>query len=221
MAFDGNRGGDPARARTKVVSKISRALHDEAAPGADAAAAPLRAARGDSHHPPPAPHTELVGLAFASLRPALLRYLRGLLAAREDAEDVAQETCLKLLTIAEADLRFGTLRALAFKVATNLAYDRFRAQRVRGQASEAELDEMPSEAPPLEHVVGFEQGLALIKRTLLELAPRCRQVFLMRVHVGLDYGEIATQLGVSKRTVEREMAQALEACQRRLRGNDA
>lgn len=200
------------------MSKIFRAFREARAPGADGAAAAL-AARGGTAEPTPAPHTELVALAFASLRPSLLRYLRNLLAAREDAEDVAQETYLKLLTIAEADLRFGTLRALVFKVATNLAYDRFRAQRTCRSASDAELDEVPSDAPALEHVVGFEQGLALIKRTLLELAPRCRQVFLLRVHVGLDYEDIAAQLGVSKRTVEREMAQALDACQRRLRGN--
>ena len=165
-------------------------------------------------------HQELVALAFASLRPALLRYLRGLLAAREDAEDVVQETYLKILTVAAPQLRFSTLRALVFKVATNLAYDRFRARRVRGAASDAGLDELPSEAPSPEHIVDFEQGLASIKRTLLELEPRCRQVFLMRVHVGLDYTDIAARLGVSKRTVEREMAQALEACQRRLRGTE-
>jgi RNA polymerase sigma-70 factor (ECF subfamily) len=165
------------------------------------------------------PRNELVAFAFASLQPTLLRYLRGLLAAREDAEDIAQETYLKLAAIPEPDLEFGTLRALVFKIATNLAYDRFRARRVRGATSDAELDEVASDAPSLEHIVDFEQGLALIKRTLLELEPRCRQVFLMRAHVGLDYEDIAAQLGISKRTVEREMAHALEACQQRLRGN--
>jgi DNA-directed RNA polymerase specialized sigma24 family protein len=42
----------------------------------------------------------------------------------------------------------------------------------------------------------------------------------MRAHVGLDYEDIAAQLGISKRTVEREMAHALDACQQRLRGNE-
>jgi RNA polymerase sigma-70 factor (ECF subfamily) len=203
------------------VSTISRARDLKQVCRSPTAAGPETAAQGAAR--PAAAHDanrELVALAFASLRPSLLRYLRGLLVAREDAEDVAQEACLKLLTIPAPDLRFGTLRALVFKIATNLAYDRFRARRVRGAAVDHALDEVPSDAPSPEHIVDFEQGLARVKRTLLELEPRCRQVFLMRAHVGLDYEDIAKQLGISKRTVEREMARALEACQQRLRGNE-
>jgi RNA polymerase sigma-70 factor (ECF subfamily) len=216
------RGGNARLGRITAMSRFSspsrqsmRAPHDAAversANGGMARAAAASAAVE--------PRNELVAFAFASLQPTLLRYLRGLLAAREDAEDIAKETYLKLAAIPEPDLEFGTLRALVFKIATNLAYDRFRARRVRGATSDAELDEVASDAPSLEHIVDFEQGLALIKRTLLELEPRCRQVFLMRAHVGLDYEDIAAQLGISKRTVEREMAHALEACQQRLRGN--
>jgi DNA-directed RNA polymerase specialized sigma24 family protein len=43
-------------------------------------------------------------------------------------------------------------------------------------------------------------------------------VFLLRTSHEWSYEEIAERLGVSKRTVEREMQAALEACQRELKG---
>jgi DNA-directed RNA polymerase specialized sigma24 family protein len=88
-----------------------------------------------------APHSGVVGLKIspacssASQR-SLLRYL---LARREDAEDVAQETYVKLLGAAGLEQSEARVRAFMFKVATNLAYDRFRRRRVRGQQDDAEL----------------------------------------------------------------------------------
>ena len=60
----------------------------------------------------------------------------------------------------------------------------------------------------------------IVERTLLELPPRCRQVFLLRTSHEWSYEAIAERLGVSKRTVEREMQTALDACQRELRGGE-
>ena len=69
-------------------------------------------------------------------------------------------------------------------------------------------------------IVALEQGVAIVERTLLELPARCRQVFLLRVSHEWSYEAIAEHLGVSKRTVEREMQAALDACQRSLRGGE-
>ena len=66
----------------------------------------------------------------------------------------------------------------------------------------------------------MQQGVAIVERTLLELPARCRQVFLLRTSHEWSYEAIAERLGVSKRTVEREMQQALDACQRELRGGE-
>ena len=66
----------------------------------------------------------------------------------------------------------------------------------------------------------MEQSLAIVERTLLGLPTRCRQVFLLRVSAELSYEAIAERFGVSKRTVEREMQTALDACQRTLKEGD-
>ena len=166
------------------------------------------------------PRTELVTRVFMRFQLPLLRYLRELLARREDAEDVAQETYVRLVRAGTAPQSEMHIRATMFRAATNLAYDRFRQRRARGRHDDAELVEVPDEAPQAERVVAMEQAVAIVERTLLELPARCRQVFLLRTFHEWSYETIAERLGVSKRTVEREMQTALDACQRELQGGE-
>jgi RNA polymerase sigma factor (sigma-70 family) len=169
---------------------------------------------------PDDPRTELVTRVFVRFQRSLLRYLRDLLARREDAEDVAQETYVRLVRAGSLEQSEMHIRASMFRAATNLAYDRFRQRRAHGRQGDAELAELPDEAPHAERVVEMEQALRVVERTLLSLPSRCRQVFLLRTSHDLSYDAIAQRLGVSKRTVEREMQTALDACQRALRGGD-
>jgi RNA polymerase sigma-70 factor (ECF subfamily) len=160
---------------------------------------------------------DLVARMFERFRLPLLRYLTDLLSRRDEAEDLVQETYLRLMQV--ENIETGRVRALIFKVATNLAYDRFRQRRARGpHGDDALLEDLPAHDAAPERVVAFEQGVEIVKRTLLELKPRCRQVFLLRASAELGYEEIARRLGISKRTAEREMQHALEVCQRRLAG---
>jgi RNA polymerase sigma-70 factor (ECF subfamily) len=161
------------------------------------------------------PQRDLVARMFERFRVPLLRYLTDLLSRRDEAEDLVQETYLRLMQVDVVET--GRVRALIFKVATNLAYDRFRQRRARGPHGDASmLEDLPAHGPAPERIVALEQGVEIVKRALLELKPRCRHVFLLRTTAELGYDEIAARLGISKRTAEREMQHALEVCQRRL-----
>jgi RNA polymerase sigma-70 factor, ECF subfamily len=166
------------------------------------------------------PHVAFVTGVFVRFQRSLLRYLRNLLIRREDAEDVAQETYLRLVRASALDRSEVRVRAFMFKAATNLAYDRFRQRRSRGQHDAGDLYALPADAPATERIVALEQAVAIVESTVLGLPPRCRQVFLLRTAHECSYEEIAERLGVSKRTVEREMQAALDACQRRLGGGE-
>ena len=166
------------------------------------------------------PQRDVVARMFERFRLPLLRYLTDLLSRRDEAEDLVQETYLRLMQV--ESIETGRVRALIFKVATNLAYDRFRQRRARGpHGDDSALADLPAHDPVPERIVAFEQGVAIVKRTLLELKPRCRQVFLLRTTAELSYEEIAARLGISKRTAEREMQHALDVCQRRLGAEDS
>jgi RNA polymerase sigma-70 factor (ECF subfamily) len=156
-----------------------------------------------------------VSKLFERHRESLLRHLSGLLRRRVDAEDVLQETYARLLGVRHLDETGSRARAYLFKIATNLAYDRYRARTVESLDADDAAAASAEESP--EQIVDFAQGLEVVGKTLLELKPRCRQVFLLRAVEELEYDEIAAKLGVSKRTVEREMRHALDVCQNRLK----
>jgi len=148
---------------------------------------------------------------------ALKRHVIGLLGRTADAEDIVQETLSRLLDHDALERHEALARSYMYRTATNLVYDHHRR---RGQAS---LDDpalawcRQDEVEQPDAIVELDLALEAITSTLLALKPRCRRVFLLRTSEGLSYEAIAERLAISKRTVEREMKHALDACQRRLR----
>jgi RNA polymerase sigma factor (sigma-70 family) len=186
----------------RAASEASSAAHGCAAPTGEGSALAQR--------------RRYVQQLFERYRRPLLRYLSGLLGRRADAEDVLQEAYARMLAVSELDDEPSRARAYLFKIATNLAYDRFRARKcMLDDAGEATELGDPHGTP--DEIVDFEQGLEAVRSALLGLRPRCRQVFVLRAAEELSYEAIAARLGVSKRTVEREMKHALDVCQNRLR----
>src|SRR4029079_329382 len=98
------------------------------------------------------PTQDLIARLFERFRVPLLRYLTDLLARRDEAEDLVQETYLRLMQI--ENIEVGRVRALLFKVATNLAYDRFRQRRSRGpHGDDEQLAELAADQPAPDRVV--------------------------------------------------------------------
>jgi RNA polymerase sigma factor (sigma-70 family) len=164
-----------------------------------------------------AEHAVFVQTLFERYRAALHRHVSGLLGSWADAEDIVQETYARLLGCHELEPVEPRARSYMFRVATNLAYDRYRRPREQSLDDGSVVSETLSIIDGPDAIVGMGQALEGITRTLLQIRPRARQVFLLRAAEGLSYEAIAERLGVSKRTVEREMKHALDACQRRLR----
>lgn len=126
---------------------------------------------------------------FESLAPALLRYLRRLTGSRSDAEEILQDTFLKLHVACSHGTEFENMRAWVFRVATNAARDLDRERRVRARASRVE--KRPN-------VVDFEEGLQrrhLTRAVLRGLPRRMRQVLLLWSE-GFSYREMAEITGV-------------------------
>jgi RNA polymerase sigma-70 factor (ECF subfamily) len=162
-------------------------------------------------------HAAYVQHLFERYRTALHRHVGALLGSWADAEDVVQEAYSRLLAFAELEHVDARARSYLFRVATNLAYDRHRRPR------EHSLDALPGGPDSLAVIDGadglldMDRALEALGQALLALRPRSRQVFLLRTAEGLGYDAIGERLGISRRTVEREMKHALDSCQRRLR----
>lgn len=151
------------------------------------------------------------------LGPGLRRYLQRQLGSADAAEDAAQETFLRMLRYRDR-CEEGEIRALLFRVAASVVADRRRHARTHYAKDHCDLDdqELISEEPQPERTLAGSQELALLKRAILALPPRCREVFLMHRFEGLSYREIGHRLGTSERTVENQIAHALAVCRRAL-----
>lgn len=129
----------------------------------------------------------------------------------QDAEDLSQETWLRLVPYQACDdIRHP--KALLLRIATNLAIDRFgrRAKRGRLVDEVSKLDgwgiELPAQTDEL-----------LARQIVLGLPQPLRDVFVLSRVGGLTNGQIAEQLGISPKTVEWRMTKALAHCAAQLR----
>lgn len=146
------------------------------------------------------------------LRPSLLGYLAGLGLVREEAEDVIQESFLRLLAQDDAPSHGNHLRAWLFRVAHNLAMDRFRSSTYRTALSGVDVADLDQEL--LDGSLGPEE-LAIQKQqwetarqAIDKLTEKQKHAILLRSE-GLRYREISNVLGVSVKRVSELIQRAL------------
>lgn len=151
---------------------------------------------------------------FEAHRTALVAFLRRRTGNDADAEEIAQESYVRLLGYGYGDSRPPAVwRALLYRIASNQAVSHFRMRAVRQTDRQQSLEglELASETPSQERMVVAQQELEQVRRALAALPSKCRRVFLLsRVH-HKSYPEIARLCGVSVKMVEKHMSKALAA----------
>lgn len=161
---------------------------------------------------------ELVERLYERDSGVLLWYVASLTPSREDAEEAVQEAYLRLLTVPGLEHEETRVRSYLFKVARNLVCDFFRRRQARCEHLHTDIDavDLRSDEPGPDDVV--EEGICVeaVQATLERSLPRPRQAFLMHFDEQMTYQCIAEELGVSKKTVERDIAMVLELCRSRL-----
>ena len=157
------------------------------------------------------PRPGIVSALFHKHANRVRRTLGYRLRNEEDGKDAAQETFLRLWR----QERQGTLRADAVAylnaAAGTMAFE-FHRRRVayaidREEALEA--DDLPSATPGLDDSLHWRGALTAFVAGVESLPEQMRDVFLLHHLKGLTYPQIAAKLGISLRTTERHMEQAL------------
>jgi len=137
--------------------------------------------------------------------PAVCRHLTCLLGSRAAAEDVAQETFIRLYQTPPREP--SNLGGWLARVATNLAFNRLRSENSRCRREVgAGLAEVASEAGPEEVLLRGEE-IALTRQVLELLPERDRACLLLRFS-GMDYAAIARATGIKQSSVGTVLARA-------------
>lgn len=132
------------------------------------------------------------------------------------AHDALHETFLRLDRVTDADTIRNPVDYI-FRIALNVAKDRWRAQSRRvGTSDIAELLDINDETADTVRIVEARSEIEAFKRALAELPVRSRQVLHHISFEGRTAQQVAAQLDVSVRTVEGDLKQALQHCADRL-----
>jgi RNA polymerase sigma factor (sigma-70 family) len=142
------------------------------------------------------------------------RYLMRRLLSAQRAQDLAQETYLRLLQVRDHDLILAP-QAYLFRIASNLVYELEKRERSNPVIFDSRLVEDSSErtrdpraTEPSEHL-GVQQQLAAV---LARLPPLYAAILLMKRRDGLSTSEIACQLNLSIHTVKKYLFRAVASC---------
>ncbi|MBP2547644.1 RNA polymerase sigma-70 factor (ECF subfamily) [Neorhizobium galegae] len=151
--------------------------------------------------------------------PRLLALASRMLGDAAEAEDVAQETFLRIWKQAgswrQGRARFDTW---AHRVALNLCYDALRKRR---DVLVAEPPEQIDDAPlPDDGVVGREAESRRVERALQAIAPRQREAIILVYYQEMSNIEAAEVMQVSVDALESLLSRGRRALQAILKGED-
>lgn len=154
---------------------------------------------------------------FSKHRECLRTFLRYRTRGVEDVDDIAQEVFVRLARMPDLEERLPSEgrdnKAFILTVANNLVVDLERRKAIRRENLLESLDGSPAfesyEISP-EVMVSGMQELSVVEKAILELPVKWRTAFVLSRFKYMSYKEIADRMGVTTRTVENYMSNALE-----------
>lgn len=143
---------------------------------------------------------------------AAFNLARWLLRSRADAEDCAQEAMLRAYRFFPG-FRGGDARAWVLQIVRNTCYSLMEKNRPGEQATE--FDERVHGAAVLtpEVLASVREDRERVARAMESLAPRQREVLVLRELEGCSYKEIATITGIPMGTVMSALSRARQQLQ--------
>ena len=145
---------------------------------------------------------------FERYHKKLYAYLMRLLNSKEDAEEIVQESFIKIWEMREEFIESYPFDALLFKIAKN-TFLNFTRKRVNRRVFEDHFQLINEiEAEKADDYVIFKETREIIRLIIDDMPPRRREVFIMRKVEGLSRNEISEKLGISIITVDSHLLKA-------------
>lgn len=163
--------------------------------------------------------TALAFAAGAGDRDALAAFVRATqrdvyrflshLCDRSEAEDLTQETYLRVLRGLPSFAGRSSARTWLLTIARRVAADQIRRRMTRPRTTTVEDWDIIAAASPAHRRSGFDEGI-LLRQLIAELEPDRRDAFVLTQVLGLDYAATAEVCGCPIGTIRSRVARARE-----------
>lgn len=143
----------------------------------------------------------------SEVRAWLRRHVRRL--TPSDVDDLIQDAYTRLCDVEYTRISNG--RSYLFAIVRNLLIEQARRARIvpMERLGEIEALHIPSEEPALDRRVGAQQELERLERIVAGLPEQCRRAFQLQKFQSLSQREIALEMNIAEKTVEKHLAVAL------------
>ncbi len=139
-------------------------------------------------------------------------FLLRMLGRRDEAQDLTQETFLRMIGAAKRYRPSGQFRSWLLRIAGNLARSRLRRRRVIRWISFDRVDvDPPQESPTALDEIESRQRHDEVRAAVGRLPARQREALILRQYYELSYDEIARTMGVTTGSVQMLLHRALTA----------
>ncbi|NIV97129.1 RNA polymerase sigma-70 factor [candidate division KSB1 bacterium] len=152
---------------------------------------------------------------FMEYQPHLYRYLWLRVRSVEMAEDLVQETFVRLWQTRKKLDPGHNLEVYLFRIARNLAINTMRTIK-RRQTFRFNDELNPLSSISTDDTVEYTQLAQLIDDVILSLPEKSRTAFLLSRYEELSHKEVAAVMGVSVKTVEKHIGKVLEVLKKQL-----
>ena len=149
--------------------------------------------------------------------PALRRYFLKRVNSPAAADDLVQDVFLRLARRADLST-IESIEKYIFQTARSALAEQYRREKVRMSAAHDYFEDEQHGVTGItpETVLLHKEAVDELVAALYALPERTRDVYVLYHFDNLKQGEIAERLGISRRTVEREMSRANLAVLKRL-----
>jgi len=148
---------------------------------------------------------------FTSLYSYLFRFAKTLVKSKESAEEIVSDVFIKVWERRKELEKIENLKVYLYVATRNIAYNYLDKQRRNPTNS---IDDFEAEFTSIyfdpEQLLITADMLAFIQKAIDQLPPKCRMIFKLAKEDGLKYKEVAEVLNISVKTVENQLAIALQ-----------
>ncbi len=144
-------------------------------------------------------------------------FLVRMLGSREDAQDLCQETFLRMVRSADTYQATGQFQSWLFRIAGNLARSRARRRKIlRWFSFEEHHPDPPSTEPDALQELEMSESRIEVREAIARLPDRQREALVLKQYQNLKYREIADAMGLSVNAVQMLLHRAMQSLRKDL-----